>query len=73
MKLLFEIGVEELPARYVKQASLSLLENLKKKLKENRISFTNSKDFNSPRRIAVIIDEISEMQEDLYEKKMVHL
>lgn len=44
MKLLFEIGVEELPARYVKQASLSLLENLKKKLKENRISFTNSKD-----------------------------
>lgn len=34
MKLLFEIGVEELPARYVRTSSLALSEILKKKLLE---------------------------------------
>ena len=70
MRLLFEIGVEELPSRYVLKASKDLLENLKKELNKERIKFSGDVEFNSPRRIAVYISEISEKQDDFYEKKM---
>ena len=70
MKLLFEIGVEELPSRYVLKASKDLLENLKKELNKERIKFSGDVEFNSPRRMAVYISEISEKQDDFYEKKM---
>ena len=70
MRLLFEIGVEELPSRYVLKASKDLLENLKKELNKERIKFSGDVEFNSPRRMAVYISEISEKQDDFYEKKM---
>ena len=70
MRLLFEIGVEELPSRYVLKASKDLLENLKKELSKERIKFSGDVEFNSPRRMAVYISEISEKQDDFYEKKM---
>ena len=70
MRLLFEIGVEELPSRYVLKASKDLLENLKKELNKERIKFSGEVEYNSPRRMAVYISEISDMQDDFYEKKM---
>ena len=70
MRLLFEIGVEELPSRYVLKASKDLLENLKKELNKERIKFSGEVEYNSPRRMAVYISEISNMQDDFYEKKM---
>ena len=70
MRLLFEIGVEELPSRYVLKASKDLLENLKKELNKERIKFSGDVEFNSPRRMAVYISEISEKKDDFYEKKM---
>ena len=70
MRLLFEIGVEELPSRYVLKASKDLLENLKKELNKERIKFSGDVEFNSPRRMAIYISEISEKQDDFYEKKM---
>ena len=70
MRLLFEIGVEELPSRYVLKSSKDLLENLKKELNKERIKFSGDVEFNSPRRMAVYISEISEKQDDFYEKKM---
>lgn len=70
MRLLFEIGVEELPSRYVLKASKDLLENLKKELNKERIKFSGDVEFNSPRRMAVYISEISEKQDNFYEKKM---
>lgn len=70
MRLLFEIGVEELPSRYVLKASKDLLENLKKELNKERIKFSGEVEYNSPRRMAVYISEISEKQDDFYEKKM---
>lgn len=69
MKILLEIGLEELPSRYVKSSSFALLENFKKELTNSRINFKNEKYFNSPRRISFVI-EIDEKQKDLYEKKM---
>lgn len=68
MKFLFEIGVEELPSRYVDKAN-ELLSNFKKELLNERIAFNNEKVYNSPRRMAFSI-EIADMQKDLYEKKV---
>ena len=68
MKFLFEIGVEELPSRYVDKSN-ELLSNFKKELLNERIAFNNEKVYNSPRRMAFSI-EIADMQKDLYEKKV---
>ena len=68
MKFLFEIGVEELPSRYVDKSN-ELLSNFKKELLNERIAFNNEKVYNSPRRMAFSI-EIADMQQDLYEKKV---
>ena len=70
MRLLFEIGVEELPSRYVLKGGKDLLENLKKELNKERIKFSGEVEYNSPRRMAVYVSEISEKQDDFYEKKM---
>ncbi|CAM3088084.1 glycine--tRNA ligase subunit beta [Streptobacillus ratti] len=69
MRFLFEIGVEELPSRQVDKACTDLLEIFKKELTEARIEFNGEKKYNSPRRIAIYFENISEMQKDLYEKK----
>lgn len=68
MRLLLEIGVEELPSRYVDLAVNELSKNLKKQLELYRVAYSNEKLFNSPRRIALVID-IDEKQKDFYEKK----
>ncbi|MDY5794333.1 MAG: glycine--tRNA ligase subunit beta [Fusobacterium gastrosuis] len=69
MKLLFEIGMEEIPARFLKQALEDLKNNLEKKLTENRISFEEIKTFGTPRRL-ILCSEISEIQAELNELNM---
>ncbi len=69
MRFLFEIGVEELPSRYVDKASDDMLEIFKKELIESRIEFSGEKKYNSPRRIAIYFENIADMQKDFYEKK----
>ncbi|NYV27546.1 glycine--tRNA ligase subunit beta [Streptobacillus felis] len=69
MRFLFEIGVEELPSRYVDKASDDLLEVFKKELNEARIEFSGEKKYNSPRRMAIYFENIASMQKDFYEKK----
>ncbi|CAM3442009.1 glycine--tRNA ligase subunit beta [Pseudostreptobacillus hongkongensis] len=70
MRFLFEIGVEELPSRYVKKSSEDLSNILSNELAKERIKFDGLKAYNSPRRMAVYIENLSEIQEDLYEKKL---
>ena len=66
--LLFEIGVEELPSRFI-NSSLEQLENSTKKfLEENRIKFKNLKTYATPRRLTLIIDDIADKQTDLEEE-----
>ncbi|MGL6115344.1 MAG: glycine--tRNA ligase subunit beta [Cetobacterium sp.] len=65
MRLLFEIGMEEIPARFLEQALADLKNNLQKKLKEDRISFENIKTFGTPRRLVLLVEGLSENQEDL--------
>ncbi|MEG0398406.1 MAG: glycine--tRNA ligase subunit beta [Cetobacterium sp.] len=65
MRLLFEIGMEEIPARFLGQALKDLKHNLEGKLKENRIAFDEIKTFGSPRRLVLLVENLSETQEDL--------
>ncbi|MFR3568180.1 MAG: glycine--tRNA ligase subunit beta [Paraclostridium sordellii] len=66
--LLFEIGVEELPARYVNSAMEQLKLNIVKSFDENRITYDSVNVYSTPRRLTVVVDNICERQEDLEEE-----
>ncbi|MCX8034175.1 MAG: glycine--tRNA ligase subunit beta [Thermodesulfovibrio sp.] len=59
--LLFEIGVEEIPARFLPHGKVQLEENFKKITSEYRISLFAIKVFVTPRRLSLIAD-LSEEQ-----------
>ncbi len=61
-KLLFEIGAEEIPARFIPMAIAQLEQNLKKITSDNRINVYSIKTFATPRRIALMA-EIADEQE----------
>lgn len=65
MKLLFEIGMEEIPARFIDNSLEELKTNMEKKLTENRIKFESIKTFGTPRRLVLYAEGIAEKQEDL--------
>ncbi|MGL5122997.1 MAG: glycine--tRNA ligase subunit beta [Fusobacteriaceae bacterium] len=65
MRLLFEIGMEEIPARFLNIALKNLKENIEKKFLENRIGYTSVKTYGTPRRLVFVMENISEKQEDL--------
>ena len=70
MDFLFEIGLEELPSRYVDKAEADLKKITEDELKAERISFSETESFSTPRRVAVIIKNIAEKQEDLDKKSI---
>ena len=70
MKLLFEIGMEEIPARFLNQALTDLKNNFEKKLTTNRIKFDGIKTYGTPRRLVLVVDEVAEIQEELNELNM---
>lgn len=64
---LLEIGLEELPARFVRSSSEQLTEKIKTFLVENRISFGSVQTYATPRRLAVQVKNIAEKQQDITE------
>jgi len=64
LKLLLEIGTEDLPARFLPPAVQQLKENSEIIFKENHIRFSDIKTYGTPRRLAMIADGIPLMQED---------
>lgn len=70
MNFLFELGLEELPSRYVDKAEQEFKNKVLDKLVSNKISFDKVQSFSTPRRIAIIIDNICEKQEDIKEVKL---
>jgi glycyl-tRNA synthetase beta chain len=62
---LFEIGTEEIPASYVPPALRALAETLPARLREKRIRHGAVESFATPRRLALRIAEVEEMQPDL--------
>src|SRR5262245_16365061 len=69
-ELLFEIGVEELPAGYVPPALEQLESEVRAGLKDLRLEFGGVVTFGTPRRLAVLAHRVSERQTDLDEEAM---
>lgn len=67
---LLEIGVEELPAKYLDIASLSLDKSFSNLLKQNNISFSSIESTGSPRRLYVQIKDIAE-ESNAIEKEII--
>ncbi len=65
---LIEIGVEELPARYINNALEQFKNNTVQLLKEERINYEEIKAYSTPRRLTLMIYGLDEKQSDLDEK-----
>jgi glycyl-tRNA synthetase beta chain len=63
--LLFEIGTEELPPSLIENLTNQIKNNITSELKEKYIEVKDEqvKTYNSPRRIAIIIDNLPRIQE----------
>ncbi|NLY46202.1 MAG: glycine--tRNA ligase subunit beta [Tissierella sp.] len=64
---LLEIGVEELPAKYVKDTLKQLNDKFSSTLENQRLNFDEIKVYSTPRRLTTIITGLDEGQEDLSE------
>ncbi len=62
---LLEIGLEELPARFVTDSMNQLREKVEAWLREQRLSFNGIQAFSTPRRLAILVQDLSEKQSDL--------
>lgn len=66
--LLFEIGVEEIPARFMAGSIADLVKTAKKSLKEARLDFEDVRGMGTPRRLTLFVDGLAERQADLKEE-----
>ncbi|MGM9927629.1 MAG: glycine--tRNA ligase subunit beta [Bacillus sp. (in: firmicutes)] len=66
--LLLEIGLEELPARFVTDSINQLTAKIEAWLKEQKIAYTGIQHFSTPRRLAVLVSGVDEMQADTQEE-----
>lgn len=67
MNLLFEIGMEENPARFLLPALEDLKKNFIQKCKTERLSYGSVKTYGTPRRLVLYVEDLAEKQEDLDE------
>src|SRR4030065_2151749 len=63
--LLLEIGTEELPARFIPAAIMGIKDAAERLLKDNRIQYREISVYGTPRRLALIVREAEEIQEDI--------
>jgi glycyl-tRNA synthetase beta chain len=66
--LLLEIGLEEVPARFVRGAMEQLKEKTEKWLADTRLAYNEVKAYATPRRLAVLVTALADKQEDLNEE-----
>ncbi|MFC5467116.1 glycine--tRNA ligase subunit beta [Cohnella suwonensis] len=66
--LLLEIGLEEVPARFVRAAMEQLKDKTEKWLADSRIAYAGVQAFATPRRLAVLVSQIADKQEDISEE-----
>jgi len=66
--VLFEIGLEELPARFINDAERQLGEKTAAWLSDERVAYDSLTTYQSPRRLAVLIRNIAEQQETIEEE-----
>lgn len=61
---LLEIGVEELPARYINNAINQLENDFVKFLNENKLKYEEVIKYSTPRRLAILVKNLDDSQED---------
>lgn len=66
--LLFEIGTEEIPARFMEPAIKQMRELAEAGLKEHRLAFSGINVYGTPRRLALFVSKLEETQGDLAEE-----
>jgi len=64
-RFLLEIGTEEIPAGYIAPALNALSSTLQKKMTEARIEHGKARVFGTPRRLAIIIENVAARQKPL--------
>ncbi|MGN1281941.1 MAG: glycine--tRNA ligase subunit beta [Succinivibrio sp.] len=62
--LLLELGTEELPPKSLRTLAQSLHDSFISQLNDRNLSFSGSKWFATPRRLALFINDLSDKQED---------
>lgn len=62
--VLLEIGLEEIPAKYVSSSVQQLKNRIEHFFKENQIEFEQIATYATPRRLSVIVKNVSEKQND---------
>ncbi|EEG76021.1 glycine--tRNA ligase subunit beta [Dethiobacter alkaliphilus] len=67
--LLLEIGMEEIPARFMEPALEQLEKNARAALTEARLSFGTVSTLGTPRRLTLLVADLADKQADLSEKK----
>ncbi|UWG96843.1 glycine--tRNA ligase subunit beta [Dehalobacter sp. DCM] len=65
---LLEIGMEEMPAKFAPGAVAQLENNARKLFTELRIGYKDLKCYVTPRRLALLINSLDEMQADISEE-----
>lgn len=66
--LLIEIGMEEVPARFVAAATAQLKEKVEKWLQTERLSYDSITSYETPRRFTVYVNGLAEKQTDRNEE-----
>ena len=66
--LLFEIGTEEIPARFMEPALRYMESFISERLRESRIDFEKVKATGTPRRLVLFVEGVAERQRDLEEE-----
>jgi glycyl-tRNA synthetase beta chain len=66
--ILLEIGLEEMPARFVTQSMNQLGEKVSKFLNEQNIEYSDVQLYSTPRRLAVIVKDAADAQADINEE-----
>lgn len=62
---LFEIGVEDVPARFMPEALFQLKEKSRYIFSENRLHYESAETYGTPRRLTLYITNLETYQEDL--------
>ena len=63
--LLIEIGLEEMPARFVTSSMNQLADKVRKWATEHQLSFEQVLPYSTPRRLAIVVKSLSEKQSDV--------
>ena len=66
--LLLEIGLEEMPARFVTDSMNQLANKVRTWLEEKKINYRELLAYSTPRRLALLVLDVDVVQADIHEE-----